>query len=191
MTHSRQSHITDLLIAWRDGDQHALEKLVPLVYDELRRQAARYLRRERLNHSLQPTALVHEVYLRLINEANVQWQNRAHFFAIAARMMREILVDHARARQAQKRGGTAETIQLDEAVAIAAEPEVNLLELDAALTKLEMIDAQKSRMVELRFFSGLSIEETAEVMGISPRGVNRQWQTVKAWLHREMSKGSR
>ena len=187
MTAPSQAHITDLLIAWGKGDQGALDKLLPLVYEELRRQAARYLRRERANHTLQPTALVHEVYLRLVDAPEVRWRSRAHFFGIAAHLMREILVDHARAHQAVKRGGIEQKLTLDEAVALSPQREVNVLELHEALTRLETIDPQKRRMVELRFFSGLSIDETAEVMNLSPRTVVRQWQTAKAWLHREMS----
>jgi RNA polymerase sigma factor (TIGR02999 family) len=162
--------------------------LLPLVYEELHRQAVRFFRREREGHTLQPTALVDEVYLRLINQHDVNWQNRAHFFGIAAQMMRRILVSHARARDAKKRGGAAQHITLAESAAVP-QRDLNLLALDDALTKLETIDPDKSRMVELRFFSGLSVEETAEVMGVSPRTIDRQWQTAKAWLHREISAG--
>jgi RNA polymerase sigma factor (TIGR02999 family) len=182
-----KGEVTQWLIAGSDGDTGALESLLPLVYEELHRQAVRVFRRERAGHTLQPTALVNEVYLRLINQHDASWQNRAQFFGIAARMMRRILVSHARGRQAKKRGGAAEQITLVEEVAAAPERDVNLLALDDALTRLESLDSDKSRMVELRFFSGLSVEETAEVMGVSPRTIDRQWQTAKAWLHREIS----
>ena len=184
-----KSHITELLVAWSGGDRGALDRLLPLVYDELHRQAARYLGRERSNHTLQPTALINEVYLRLVDQRRVKWQNRAQFFGIAAQMMRRILVSHARARRAGKRGGGIHRLTIDEGLTLTPQRDVNLLALDDALGKLETLDPDKSRMVELRFFSGLSVEETAEVLGISPRTVDRQWQTAKAWLHREMSKG--
>ena len=179
-----KSEITQWLAS--SNEPQALEKLLPLVYDELHRQAVRFFRRERSGHTLQPTALVNEVYLRLIGQQEVSWQNRAHFFGVAAEMMRRILVSHARARQAEKRGGAEQHITLDPAVAAAPARDVSLLALDEALTKLESIDPSKSRMVALRFFSGLSVEETAEVMGVSPRTIDRQWQTAKAWLHREI-----
>jgi RNA polymerase sigma factor (TIGR02999 family) len=180
------AQITQWLVASRKGDAEALESLLPLVYDELHRQAARFFVRERAGHTLQPTALVNEVYLRLVDQDEVQWKNRAQFFAIAAKMMRRILVSHARARAARKRGGGETRITLNEGLVAAPERDMNLLALDEALKKLEAIDADKSRMVELRFFSGLSVEETAEVMDVSPRTINRQWQTAKAWLHREI-----
>jgi RNA polymerase sigma factor (TIGR02999 family) len=179
--------ITQWLLASREGDAEALESLLPLVYDELHRQAVRCFRQERAGHTLQPTALVNEVYLRLVGQDEVQWKNRAQFFGIAAQMMRRILVSHARARRAKKRGGGETLITLNENIAAAPQRDLNLLALDEALKKLEAIDAEKSRMVELRFFSGLSVDETAEVMGVSPRTVDRQWQTAKAWLHREIS----
>jgi RNA polymerase sigma-70 factor, ECF subfamily len=181
------AQITQWLVASREGDAEALESLLPLVYDELHRQAVRCFGRERAGHTLQPTALVNEVYLRLLDQHEMNWQNRAQFFAIAAQMMRRILVSHARARRAQKRGGGETCITLNEGMAPAPERDLNLLALDEALKKLEALDADKSRMVELRFFSGLSIEETAEVMGVSPRTIDRQWQTAKAWLHREIA----
>lgn len=184
-----KGEVTRWLIAGSDGDAHALESLLPLVYEELHRQAIRFFRREREGHTLQPTALVNEVYLRLIDQQEVTWQNRAQFFGIAAQMMRRILVSHARGREAQKRGGTAQPITLEEDLVAAPQRDVNLLVLDDALTRLETMDPDKSRMVELRFFSGLSVEETAEVMGVSPRTIDRQWQTAKAWLHREISAG--
>jgi RNA polymerase sigma-70 factor (ECF subfamily) len=179
--------ITRLLAACQGGDPGALEKLLPLVYDELHRQAMQFFSRERSGHTLQPTALVNEVYLRLVNQREANWQNRAQFFAIAAQMMRRILVSHARARQAAKRGGAEQRITFTEELSAAPEPDLNLLALDEALNKLEALDPQKSRMVELRFFSGLSVPETAEVMGVSPRTVDRQWQTAKAWLYREIA----
>jgi RNA polymerase sigma-70 factor (ECF subfamily) len=181
------AQITQWLVASREGNAEALESLLPLVYDELHRQAVRCFNRERAGHTLQPTALVNEVYLRLVGQHDVKWQNRAQFFAIAAQMMRRILVSHARARAARKRGGGETRITLDEAVAAAPQRDVNLLALDEALTKLHVIDPEKSRMVELRFFSGLSVEETAEVLGVSRRTIDRQWQTAKAWLHREIA----
>lgn len=184
-----KGEVTQWLIAGSAGDAQAFESLLPLVYEELHRQAVRFFRRERAGHTLQPTALVNEVYLRLINQQEVSWQNRAQFFGIAAQMMRRILVSHARGREAQKRGGAAQHITLAEELASAPQRDVNLLALDDALTRLEMLDPDKSRMVELRFFSGLSVEETAEVMGVSPRTIDRQWQMAKAWLHREISAG--
>jgi RNA polymerase sigma-70 factor, ECF subfamily len=179
--------ITRMLAACRGGDAVALEKLLPLVYDELHRRAMQFFSRERSGHTLQPTALVNDVYLRLVNQREANWQNRAQFFAIAAQMMRRILVSHARARQAAKRGGAEQRITFTEELSAAPEPDLNLLALDEALNKLETLDPQKSRMVELRFFSGLSVPETAEVMGVSPRTVDRQWQTAKAWLYREIA----
>ena len=184
-----KGQVTRWLIAGSEGDAHALESLLPLVYDELHRQAVGFFRRERAGHTLQPTALVNEVYLRLVNQNEVNWQNRAQFFGIAAQMMRRILVSHARARETKKRGGAVPHITLQDELAAAPERDLNLLALDDALTRLETVDREKSRMVELRFFSGLSVEETAEVMGVSARTVDRQWQTAKAWLHREISAG--
>lgn len=179
--------ITRWLAGCRGGDPVALEKLLPLVYDELHRRAMQFFSRERSGHTLQPTALVDEVYLRLVKQREATWQNRAQFFAVAAQMMRRILVSHARARQAAKRGGAEQHITVAEEVAVGAQRDVNLLALDEALKKLDTIDQQKSRMVELRFFSGLSVAETAEVMGVSPRTIDRQWQTAKAWLYREIA----
>lgn len=181
-----KTQITQWLVACKGGDREALESLLPVVYDELHRQAARMFSREHAGHTLQPTALVSEAYLRLVVQRDVTWQNRAQFFGLAAQMMRRILVSHARGRRAAKRGGSDHRITLDEQVAVAPQRDVNLLALDEALKRLEAIDSEKSRMVELRFFSGLSVEETAEVMGVSPRTVDRQWQTAKAWLHREI-----
>jgi RNA polymerase sigma-70 factor (ECF subfamily) len=181
-----KSDITQWLAACKRGDREALESLLPVVYDELHRQAMRMFSRERAGHTLQPTALVNEVYLRLVDQRGANWQNRAQFFALAAQMMRRILVSHARSRRAAKRGGGEDRITLEEGIAAAPERDVNLLALDEALSRLEAVDGEKSRMVELRFFSGLSIEETAEVMGVSSRTIDRQWQTAKAWLYREI-----
>ena len=185
-----RSEVTQWLIAGSNGDAEALDHLLPLVYNELHRQAVRFFNRERAGHTLQPTALVNEVYLRLINQHDVNWQNRAQFFGIAAEMMRRILVSHARGRQAAKRGGAAQQITLDDGVAAAPQRDINLLALDEALTRLEQLDPEKSRVVELRFFTGLSVGETAEVMGVSPRTIDRQWQTAKAWLYREIGKAA-
>lgn len=184
---SSRGEITRWLVAYQSGDQSAFERLLPLVNDELHRRAMQFFSRERSGHTLQPTALVNEVYLRLVNQREATWQNRAQFFAIAAQMMRRILVSHARSRQAAKRGGAEQRIILQEGLAAAPDRDVNLLALDEALKKLETIDLEKSRMVELRFFSGLSVVETAEVMGVSPRTIDRQWQTAKAWLYREIT----
>src|SRR5229473_5001122 len=158
-------NVTDLLIAWSDGNKEALDELIPLVYDELRRQAARYLRRERAGHTLQTTALIHEAYLRLVDQTNVQWQNRAQFFGIAAQLMRRILVDHARTKKRAKRGGSDIRVPFEDAVAIDSAPELDVVALDEALKRLAEIDEQQGKIVELRFFSGLTVEETAEVLG--------------------------
>jgi RNA polymerase sigma factor (TIGR02999 family) len=179
-------NITHLLKEWTAGDERALDRLTPLVYEELRQQAARYLRKERPGHSLQATALINEAFLRLIDVKDVQWQNRAHFFAIAANLMRRILVDHARRRDAEKRGGSQMRLTLDEALAVAKEPEVDLLAIDEALDRLAAIDEQQARVVELRFFSGLSVEETAAALGVSPKTVKRDWSVARAWLRREI-----
>jgi RNA polymerase sigma factor (TIGR02999 family) len=178
--------VTNLLLRWGSGDREALDALAPLVYDELRRLAGRYLRRERLDHTLQSTALVHEAYLRLIDQRNVRWQNRAQFFGLAAELIRRILVDHARAKQAAKRGGSAYKLTLDEALDASEPRDLDLVRLDDVLQGLAKIDPQQSRVVELRFFAGLTIEETAEVLGISPATVKRDWLVAKAWLRREM-----
>jgi len=168
-------------------EKEALDKLMPAVYDELRRQAARYLRREQAGHTLQTTALIHEAYMRLVDQRNVQWQNRAQFFGIAAQMMRRILVDHARTKKRVKRGGSDIKVSLADATMPVEERDLDVIALDEALTRLAEIDEQQSRVVELRFFSGLTVEETAEVMGISPATVKRDWSMAKAWLHRELS----
>jgi RNA polymerase sigma factor (TIGR02999 family) len=185
---STPEEITQLLIAWNQGDQRARDELMPLIYNELRRLARSHLRRERVNHTLQPTALVHEAFLRLIDQSQVNWQNRAHFFGAAARLMRQILINHAEARRAAKRGGEAERISLNDVDQFTVEQGLDLEALDEALKRLEQIDPPQSRIVELRYFSGLTIEEIAEVMGISPATVKREWSTARAWLRRELSR---
>ncbi len=179
------------MIDWSNGSRTALDALMPAVYGELRRLAARYLSRERSDHTLQPTALVNEAYLRLIDQHSVRWQNRAHFYGIAAQLMRRILVDHARGQAAAKRGGTAATLPLDQADAAAAPPEVDVVALDEALARLSAFDERQGRLVELRFFGGLTIEESAEVLGVSAATVKREWALAKAWLYRELNQGSR
>jgi RNA polymerase sigma factor (TIGR02999 family) len=182
-----KKHITQLLIDWNEGDRRALDEMLPLVYSELRRIAANRLRVERQNHTLQPTALVHEAYLRLVEQQNVNWKNRAQFFGIAAEMMRRILINHALARKADKRGGDAVRVSLSAADAAATREDANLLALDEALKKLSTFDERKSHIVELKFFGGLSIEEIAEVLGISHATVEREWSMARAWLYREVS----
>lgn len=179
-------NITHLLNQWSDGDERALDRLTPLVYEELRQQAARYLRREHRAHTMQTTALINEAYLRLIDAKEVRWQGRAHFFAIAANLMRRILVDHARRRAAEKRGAAQIHITLDRIVAPAKQSDADVLAIDEALTKLAAIDRQQAEIVELRFFSGLSVEETAAALGISARTVKRDWSVARAWLRREI-----
>ena len=171
-----------------DGDDGALGELLPLVYAELRRLAAGYLRRERPGHTLQPTALVNEAYLRLVDQTQVRWQNRAHFLGVAAQMMRRILVDHARGQRAEKRGGEIQKLSLDENIVVSGERAADLVALDEALERLAELDPQKSRIVELRFFGGLSVEETAEVIGVSAPTVKRQWRMAKAWLYGQVQK---
>jgi len=186
---STQKDITEILTAWREGSREALHLLLPVVYDELRRQAHRYLRRERRNHTLQTTALIHEAYLRLTEQGKVRFESRTHFFAVAANLMRQILVDYARERHRLKRGGKADNLPLDEAfLVIADESDIDLLALDEALTRLSEMDFQQARIVELKFFSGLSIEETADALGISPATVKRDWNVAKAWLKHELSR---
>ena len=180
--------VTQLLLAWNRGDQSALEKLIPLVHDELHRLARRYMRRERAGHTLQTTALVNEAYLRLIDADCVHWQNRAHFFAISAQLMRRILVDFARARKYARRGGGATRVSLAEAVELAGERGSDLVALDDALGALSEVDARKSRVVELRFFGGMNVQETAEVLHVSPETVMRDWKFAKVWLLREMER---
>jgi|ERR1051326_307003 RNA polymerase sigma factor (TIGR02999 family) len=182
--------VTQLLIQWSNGDRAALDKLMPLIYEELRRLARHYMRRERSGHTLQTTALVNEAYLRLINRKHVHWQNRAHFFAIAAQLMRSILVDHARSHAYAKRGGGAHKIALDEVMVISQQRAAEVVALDEALKQMAEIDPQQARIVELRFFGGLTIEEAAEVMGLSPATIKREWATAKAWLYHELSQSS-
>jgi RNA polymerase sigma factor (TIGR02999 family) len=181
------SPVTELLVRWREGDREALEALMPLVYEELRRLAHHYLRQERSDHTLQSTALVHEAYLRLAGQNPPQWQNRAHFFGIAARVMRQILVEYARGRNAAKRGGNACRLVLDESLGLPQQLDVDVVELDRALSGLAELDSQQSRIVELRFFAGLTIEDTSEVLGVSPATVKRDWVTARAWLYRAMT----
>jgi len=185
---SPRSEVTRLLQQWTEGRQDALDQLVPQVYAELRRLASSYLRRERPNHTLQATALVHEAFLKLIDQRAVRWQNRAHFFGIAAQAMRRILVDHARAHAAGKRGAGDRPVSLDETLVVTGAPDFDLLALDEVLTRLATIDPQQSRVVELRFFGGLTLEETAEVMQISPATVGREWTLAKAWLYAELQR---
>ena len=181
--------VTLLLVRWSEGDRRALDELMPLVYTELRRLAAHYMRGERPGHTLQTSALVNEAYLRLAGHEDIQWQDRAHFFAIAAQAMRRILVDHARRRGGQKRGGDAHKVALDEALVVSSERAAEVVALDDALARLAEIAPRKSQLVELRFFGGLSIEETAEVLKVSPGTVMRDWTFAKAWLRREMTGG--
>jgi len=186
---SPADHLATLLDQARRGQPAAVEEFVPILYGELRRIAARSLRRERPGQTLQPTALVHEAYLRLLKDEDLSFQNRAHFLAIAARSMREILVEHARARDAQKRGGHRQRVTLDEGVAAGGPRDVELVALDAALERLEQVDPAHARIVELRFFGGLTNEETAEALGVSPATVKRGWAVARAWLFRELSSG--
>lgn len=180
-----------MLQEWSGGKQEALDALLPFVYEELRRQASRYLRRERAGHTLQTTALIHEAYLKLIDQRTVNWQNRAHFFGIAAQAMRRILVDYARGRHRAKRGGIGEDLPLEEAALVVSEERsVDLVVLDEALTRLAEFDERQARIVELRYFSGLSIEETAEVLRISPATVKSDWNVAKAWLRHEITRAA-
>ena len=190
MTSTSRDEITLLLHEWGNGDRAALDKLVPVVYRELRRLARHYMNNERPDHTLQTTALVSEAYLRLVHYQKMQWQNRAHFLAVAAQAMRRILVDHARAHHYAKRGGGAQTLSLEDAPILCAEPAPDILALDAALLELESMDARKCRIVEFKFFGGLNIEETAEVLGISTATVEREWRSAKAWLYQAMTKGN-
>ncbi len=190
MTTATTHEVTRLLHEWRDGDQEALAKLTPLVYGELRRLARRYLRDERAGHTLQGTALVHEAYVRLVGQTGPDWQSRAHFFGVAARLMRQILVDHARKTTAAKRGGGARPVSLAEAAVFSPERAADLVALDDALEALAGFDPRKGRLVELRYFAGLQIEEIAEVERASTSTVRRQLRTAEAWLHREMTRNS-
>ena len=181
--------VTQLLVDWGKGDRSALDKLFPLVHSELRRIAQRQMSQERPGHTLQATALVNEAYLKLAGQQGFDWQNRAHFFAVCAQVMRHILIDHARAHARDKRGGGAVKVSLNDALVVAADQAAHFIALDEALRVLERLDPQKGKIVELRYFGGLSIEEAAEVMNISPRTVRREWQRAKAWLYRMMTEG--
>jgi len=189
MTTPSSQEVTRLLLAWRNGDQEALERLTPLVYGELRRMAHRYMRRESPDHTLQTSALVNEAFLRLIDCQQVDWQNRAHFYGIAAQMMRQILIDHARSHARAKRGGGLHQVSFEETAIVSEERAAELIALDDALTALASFDLNKSRIVELRFFGGLTNEEVGEVMGMSLRTIEREWRKAKAWLRRAISKG--
>ena len=189
MSAPTSSHqVSELLVRWRGGDNEALGSLIPLVYAELRKLARGYLRRERPNHSLQSAALVHEAYVRLAGKSSPDLQNRTHFFAVAARLMREILVEHARSRGAVKRGAAVANISLDEALCIPQQSSVDVLLLDAALTRLAQLDERQCRIVELRFFAGLSIDETSEALAVSAATVSRDWTTARLWLRREIAR---
>lgn len=184
----QQKPVTELLLSWSKGDLEAREELMPLVYDELRRLAASYLRRERPDHTLQPTALVNEAYLKLVEEKSVNWHSKSHFFGVSAKLMRRILVDHARGHLAEKRGSGMPKVGLTEAIAMSQEQPADLLALDESLTRLAELDPQQGRIVELRVFAGLSVEETAELLKISPATVKRDWAVAKGWLLREVHK---
>ena len=185
---SPSQDITVLLSSVRNGDSAAMQQIIPLVYGELRKLAGRYMRLERPDHTLQPTALVNEAFLRRAQGQNITWENRAQFFGIAARLMRQILIDHAREHSAAKRGSGQKAMALDEGLVYSADKAGEMVALDDALQRLERLDARQSRIIELRFFGGLSVEETAEVMGISPRTVKREWSIARLWLHREVSR---
>ena len=186
MDDSRPGEVTGLLVAWKNGSPEALDQLIPIVYTELRQLARHQLRGERPDHSLQPTALTHEAFLRLFGTRQVSWQNRAHFFAVASQLMRRILVEHARKRGAAKRGGLVTRVALDEANAPAESPDVDVITLHEALSELERIDPRQSRIVELKYFGGLNNEETAEVLSLSPATVKRDWSVAKLWLRRAL-----
>lgn len=186
MNDSTPRDVTAILLSWSEGDRDAPAELMPLVHAELRRLARDYLRRERPDHTLQPTALVNEAYLRIVDQQQVSWQNRAQFFGLAAHLMRHILVDHARAHAAQKRGGLNHKLPLDEARGVTDERAAELVKLDEALKTLAAFDERKSRVVEMRFFGGLSVEETARALGVSDKTVMRDWRIAKLWLHREL-----
>jgi len=185
---SSSDQVTQLLVRWRGGDRQALDALMPLVYAELRRLARYYLQRERSDHTLQSTALVHEAYMRMLGQKLPDWQNRAHFFGVAARLMRQILVEYARGHQAAKRGGDSYKVTLDEGALVAQKTDLDVILLDDALQDLAKLDEQQSRIVELRFFAGLTIDDTSEVLGISAAPVAREWTTARIWLHREISR---
>jgi RNA polymerase sigma factor (TIGR02999 family) len=182
--------LTRLLVEWQNGDKSALDQMTPVVYEELRRLARYFLAGERSNHTLQPTALVHEAYLRLIDQRSVNWRNRAHFLGVAASMMRRILINHAEARNAAKRNGGQDLLALEDVLGVFIDPRVDLLELNRSLELLTSLDPQQGRVVELRYFGGLSVDETAEVLGISPATVKREWSTAKLWLLQQMQGSS-
>jgi RNA polymerase sigma-70 factor (ECF subfamily) len=186
----KPKEISQLLVEWSNGDKPALDKLVPLVHEELRKLAHHYMNQERSDHTLQTTALVNEVYLRLVDRQNARWENRAHFFGIAAQSMRQILVEYARQRGAAKRGGNAQRVELDEAALVSKETDMDLVALDEALKELAAFDERKSRVVELRFFGGMSVEETAEALGVHVNTVVRDWDVAKAWLRRQLKRGA-
>lgn len=188
MDEESTSPVTQLLLAWGGGDSKALEKLIPLVHRELMRIAQRYMAGERAGHTLQTTALLNEAYLKLIDSQKVNWQNRAHFFAVSAQLMRRILVDHARARRCEKRGGDGYNLPLDEAFFVPKEPGQDVVALDDALKDLEKIDPRKSKVVELRFFGGLSVEQTAAVLDVASITVERDWRFARTWLHHELTR---
>ena len=183
------TEVSQLLLDWSNGDKTALDRLTPLVYEELHRLAHRHMRLERPNHTLQTSALVNEAYVRLVDQRNLHWKNRTHFFSIASRLMRRILVDLARAQHRAKRGGGALQVSLDQASTVSRDRAAELVALDEALTNLAAIDPRKSQVVELRFFGGLSVEETAEALGVSPISIKRDWTTAKAWLYRAIANG--
>jgi RNA polymerase sigma-70 factor, ECF subfamily len=187
----RPHEVTELLLAWSAGKEEALEKLTPLVYQELHRAARHYMVGERPSHTLQATALINEVYLRLIDARRMDWQNRAHFFAVCAQLMRRILIDFARSRRYQKRGGGAAHMPLDEALVVGSEADSELVEVDEALRRLALVDERKSRVVELRFFGGLDVKEAAEVLKVSSQTVMRDWRMARAWLLRDLRGGKR
>jgi RNA polymerase sigma factor (TIGR02999 family) len=188
LEHPTSHQVTDLLARWRTGDRAALDALMPLVYDELRKLARHYLRQERPDHTLQSTELVHEAFMRMVGQNPPAWHSRAHFYGVAARLMRQILVDHARKQRAGKRGGDSLKLTLSEGLAGTPDSGLDILALDDALNRLTELSHQQGQIVELRFFSGLSIEDTAEVMGVSPATVKRNWITARAWLFREMNR---
>ncbi len=190
MTRPPPEEVTQLLLDWSKGNRAALDKLIPLVHTELRRLASRYMAKERKDHTLQTSALVNEAYLRLVDQKHVQWQNRAHFFAIASQLMRRIVVDYARAHGQEKRGGNARRVSLEQAAQLSREPAADIVALDNALQRLTAVDPRRSQVVELRFFGGLSVEETAEVLKVSPITVMRDWKLAKAYLYRAVKNGS-
>jgi RNA polymerase sigma-70 factor, ECF subfamily len=189
MTTPAPEEVSQLLLDWSQGNNAALDELIPVIYQELRRLAHHYMRQERAGHTLQTTALVNEAYLRLVDYKKMRWQGRAHFFAVSAQAMRRILVEHARGRESAKRGGGVQRVSLDETALVSEEKATEVIAIDEALRELEAWDLRKSKIVELRFFGGLSIEETAEVMKISPTTVQREWRSAKAWLYRVLTEG--